>query len=1297
MRRKLLSIFLALCMVMTMLPVTAMGEEASTSNGEMGEIIEFEPLEDAEKTVPLGTAIEDLELPQTLIVTVMQSDTNQQTVTEDVYVNKEVQIDIPVIWASQPEYDMKTEGTYIFTPVIEGYTVSTPLPKITIMVGAAVMGRGMNSLMYTLHVAQIETTGYTTLQDAFDVVVDGQTIKLLDNITLDDTVKIASGNTKSFTLDLNGKTLNSGSNIAIQHSGTGTLTIKDTDTNGKITSTADRDINGISYGTIDLRGGSLKVESGTVENTLESEHANAILKEHNYNGVAIVTGGTIISTVGTAIYYGYILDPSDPTIPSGILIPNGTPTINGGLIAMNQAPDLSSYTNVKVTVSTNYDGSSPDIYSEANIFTYKYLKFEPGPVINYNVWVSGVQVTSTNASDVLRDKTVSYTPATDDTPQILTLTNANITYNGGNAIYTYMQDIIVVLNGTNFVESTSTNDDTAFNTISGGSITFRGDGTLTAKGKYGGIYAFDNLTIESGTILATGQKAGISCNNGSITISGSNVTGQATTSSGYGIGRDHSRTLKLTVSGDAIVTAVGTNGAKASNRITITNTTHNVIAGDNESSAKVVASLEESTWANSYVKLNPGNIISGIITSGEKAISGANVQIQKNGVDFGVPAITAGDGKYTTQYVPDGKYTIKISRNGYNHAEIEEFTVSGSPVSGKDQNLTATSLTGTATISNTSPRIGDVLNGSLDSGNNTGTLTYVWKADETQVGTGESYTVAVADLGKTITLEISSDAQTGTVKSMPTVVVLKKVALSTPDAPTLISKTYNSVTLTANGGYEFSKDGTTWQTSNVFSGLTTSTAYTFYQRIAETNDTERSTASTGLTVTTNSNDGGSSNGGGSVSTGSNSDSRSTSDKNTSHIIVTRPTADKPNDPTQGEIKVPGTADDKGNITVKITNKTVTEAFDKAFEDAKKNGNEQNGITVSLRVDTGTNTGSNVTVNLPKTVQETIIAKKIINTIVVVENPDIRIGMDLITVEEINKQANSDVNISATRANNGNLSDDAKKAIGNRPVFDLKVNYGNNKQVESFGRGTVSVTIPYTLGRNEKAINVKAVYIDNDGNVYWLIESVYDEIKELLHFSTDHLSTYGIGYKEDVPEFMDIANHWAKEDIEFVVNSGIFSRTSTTTFSPNTDMTRGMFVAMLGRLANAHVSGYKESSFVDVKSDAYYMGYIEWASKYNIVKGTGNGSFAPEQPITREQMAVIMQNYAKTIGFTLPKIHVENTFGDSSKISAYSKNAVKQLQMAGILSGKNANLFDPQGIATRAEVSAVLRRFMELEF
>ena len=136
-------------------------------------------------------------------------------------------------------------------------------------------------------------------------------------------------------------------------------------------------------------------------------------------------------------------------------------------------------------------------------------------------------------------------------------------------------------------------------------------------------------------------------------------------------------------------------------------------------------------------------------------------------------------------------------------------------------------LTGTATISNTAPRIDDVLIGLLVDGNNTGALSYVWKVGGVQAATTQTYTVLLADLNKTITLEITSTAQIGTVTSAVTAAVKKKLPPTPPSPPSLaITPTHNSVTLTANALYEFSEGGATWQTSAKFTGLMPETDYT---------------------------------------------------------------------------------------------------------------------------------------------------------------------------------------------------------------------------------------------------------------------------------------------------------------------------------------------------------------------------------------------------------------------------------------------------------------------------------------
>ena len=360
----------------------------------------------------------------------------------------------------------------------------------------------------------------------------------------------------------------------------------------------------------------------------------------------------------------------------------------------------------------------------------------------------------------------------------------------------------------------------------------------------------------------------------------------------------------------------------------------------------------------------------------------------------------------------------------------------------------------------------------------------------------------------------------------------------------------------------------------------------------------------------------------------------------------------------------------------------------------KKGVNAGDITAVIHVTTGGKDANTITVNLPKTTQEQVIGNKISSVQLVIDRPDLTIGIDLAAVTEINRQANADVQLSATRMDNTKLSGDAKAAIGNRPTYDLKALYGSGKSVTDFGKGSVSVEIPYTLQKGEIAGNVYAVYVDTKGKVTYLTDSSYDAKRGTVVFSTSHFSTYGIAYKANF-NFTDLGGHWAKDDILFVANRGLMTGTSVTTFSPNGSMTRGMFVTALGRLANADTSAYKQSSFIDVKADAYYMGYIEWGVKNSILVGIGGGKFGPDGLVTREQMAVIMDRYATAIGFKLPEVHTQNVFADNAKIGAWAAPSVKRIQMAGIIQGKNNNFYDPQGTATRAEVSAVLRRFVEL--
>ena len=223
----------------------------------------------------------------------------------------------------------------------------------------------------------------------------------------------------------------------------------------------------------------------------------------------------------------------------------------------------------------------------------------------------------------------------------------------------------------------------------------------------------------------------------------------------------------------------------------------------------------------------------------------------------------------------------------------------------------------------------------------------------------------------------------------------------------------------------------------------------------------------------------------------------------------------------------------------------------------------------------------------------------------------------------------------------------------------------------------------------------AVYVDGKGKVEWLTKSSYDPDLGTVVFETGHFSIYGIGYKNPVPDFTDIKNHWAADNIIFVASRGLLAGTGNNQFSPDTGMTRGMFVTALGRLAGIDPDSYKTGKFTDVKADAYYAPYVNWAAEKGIVNGTSATTFSPDTNITREQMAVIMANYAKKLGYDLPVAHEAVTFADNAQISGWAAKEVKAMQQAGIMAGKGGNRFDPKGTATRAEVATVLRRFVEI--
>ena len=403
--------------------------------------------------------------------------------------------------------------------------------------------------------------------------------------------------------------------------------------------------------------------------------------------------------------------------------------------------------------------------------------------------------------------------------------------------------------------------------------------------------------------------------------------------------------------------------------------------------------------------------------------------------------------------------------------------------------------------------------------------------------------------------------------------------------------------------------------------------------------------------------------------------------------------EKPQAPVTGETK-PIQPDKNGNAAV--DNSSVQSAIDKAKQDAKKNGTTENGIAVTVPITSAAGqTSFNVTI---KAQTLDLLVKENVRQFTVAIDHLVSVNIGLDTLKQLDAaSAGGDIILRANKVD-ALRSTEAKAAIETRPAYDLSLVYlsgGKETPITSLNGHTISVRLSYTPAKGEQTGNLYAVYVNDAGKVEWITKSSYDASLKAVVFETGHFSVYGVGYKNPAPAFTDIHNHWAADNILFAASRGLLSGTSDTTFSPNTGMTRGMFVTALGRLAGINPDSYKTGKFTDVKADAYYAPYVNWAAQNGIVEGVTATTFAPDTNINREQMAVIMANYAKKLGYDLPKPLQTVTFADNAQISSWAKNAVRAMQQAGILAGKNGNKFDPKGTATRAEVATVLRRFVEI--
>ncbi len=241
-------------------------------------------------------------------------------------------------------------------------------------------------------------------------------------------------------------------------------------------------------------------------------------------------------------------------------------------------------------------------------------------------------------------------------------------------------------------------------------------------------------------------------------------------------------------------------------------------------------------------------------------------------------------------------------------------------------------------------------------------------------------------------------------------------------------------------------------------------------------------------------------------------------------------------------------------------------------------------------------------------------------------------------------------------------------------------------------------VRYGLWRSIPSMIVEHCFINNDSDCSNFLSSDAKIRALALADAKGIANYYGLEKKTDaelagnVYCLIDYRSHWAHEAIDAAIVAGWINGFEDQTFRPDVTLTRAMFVTMLGRLSGADLTQVSESTFPDVSVSDYYAPYVQWATASGIVDGFPDGTFRPDENITREQMACIMARYLKSIGFdtTYSGEAVSSQIQDLSSIGGWALDDVLFCFETGLLNGRG-DCFDPQTGATRAEACVVLGR------
>ncbi|WP_162848510.1 endo-1,4-beta-xylanase [Paenibacillus nanensis] len=288
-----------------------------------------------------------------------------------------------------------------------------------------------------------------------------------------------------------------------------------------------------------------------------------------------------------------------------------------------------------------------------------------------------------------------------------------------------------------------------------------------------------------------------------------------------------------------------------------------------------------------------------------------------------------------------------------------------------------------------------------------------------------------------------------------------------------------------------------------------------------------------------------------------------------------------------------------------------------------------------------------------------------------------------------------VSIRVAKAPTDGLDAATREQIGDRPVLDLSVVVGNETIAWNNPDAPVTISVPYTPTEEELSHpdSIVVWYIADNGDVTPIPNGRYNKATGAVIFKTTHFSTYAVA--SVVKSFGDLHDvPWAKQAIEAMAARDVVKGTSADSFSPHHAIKRADFIALLVRALELQASGENEAMFSDVQATGYYYEELVIAAELGIAAGYGDGTFKPDQPISRQDMMALTARALAAAGIQLKGSDALSAYADADTIAEYALDSAAALTEAGIVNGKNGKIA-PNDMLTRAEAAVILYRIWSL--